>query len=114
MTNILNQVQEFIENTTGNPETQKELLNLKKELAKKVIEKFKSEKWNLLLSTKFGENAVEDYLVKEDIFDAATDHLWENSVLILLDGLPELKDIREKLNNAKTSEQLKDLETEIL
>lgn len=114
MEKLINQVQEFVKKVSDNPETQEELLNLKKDLAKKVIEKFKSEKWNLLLSTELGEKAVENYLVKENIFDIFTDALLENSVLVLVDELPQLKEIREKLNKAETSEQLKDLETEIL
>lgn len=112
MTNILNQVQEFIESVTGNPKTNQELLTLKKELANSIVEKLEKENPDILLS--LDKELVAEYLVHEGIMDGLKDSILEKTLLKLSKLAPQLTTWREQINTIKTAEQLKDLETEIL
>lgn len=112
MTNILNQVQEFVESVTSAPETNEELLTLKKELANSIVEKLEKENPDILLS--LDKELVAEYLVHEGIMDGLKDSILEKTLLKLSKLAPQLTTWREQINTIKTAEQLKDLETEIL
>lgn len=112
MTNLLNQVQEFVETITNPAETGEELLTLKKELANNIVEKLGKENPDLLIH--LDKELVAEYLVHEGLMDGLKDSILEKTLLQLSKFAPQLTAWREQINNIGTPEQLKKLEAEIL
>lgn len=112
MANMIDAIKGIVESINENPEIKEELLNLKKELANEIIAKFEEEKPDLMLT--IGRDLVSDYLIDEGWSDKIHDALVEKGIESLSSQAPELKEIREKLNKAKTEEELKHLKAEII
>lgn len=112
MANMIDAIKDIVESFQENSETKEELLNLKKELANEIITKFEEEKPDLVVS--LGKDIISDYLVDEWWSDKIHDAVVEKGLESLSTQAPELKKIREKLNKAKTADQLNKLKSEIL
>ena len=98
-----------------NQETKEELLQLKKEMATRVVDKMEEKKWELSFS--FGNNMLVDkdmlvdYLVDdEDMMDSLSDEL----VLWYLISSDELRNLRSEIENLKTAAELKDFEEKLI
>ena len=91
--------------------TQEELVELKTDLAKAVVEKMKEK--DPLSIVGIADDMVVDYLVSEWFFDAIKDNMMGKALeLSSLHGL--LSEIREKLKKVDTKEQLDQLRAEVL
>lgn len=93
-------------------ETSENLLTLKKELAEEYIKKMEKEKSDLFLS--IGRDSVVDYLVDEGFTDGIHDAVVEQALNSLSWLSWDLKNFREKLNNAATEQEITDLKNQIL
>ena len=93
-------------------ETSENLLVLKKELAEEYIKKMEKEKSDLFLS--IGRDSVVDYLVDEGFTDGIHDAVVEQALNSLSWLSWDLKNFREKLNNAATEQEIADLKNQIL
>lgn len=93
-------------------ETSENLLTLKKELAEEYIKKMEKEKSDLFLS--IGRDSVVDYLVDEGFTDGIHDAVVEQALNSLSWLSWDLKNFREKLNNAATEQEIADLKNQIL
>lgn len=93
-------------------ETSENLLTLKKELAEEYIKKMEKEKSDLFLS--IGRDSVVDYLVDEGFTDGIHDTVVEQALNSLSWLSWDLKNFREKLNNAATEQEIADLKNQIL
>lgn len=96
-----------------NDETSDELLDLKKDLASKIVDKLLEK--DLSISSYLFKWSIADYLVNDDTFsDKVHDELlmwnfWKEAWIIT----PELKKYREMISNAKTKDDLENLKTTI-
>ncbi len=96
-----------------NNETLDELLELKKDLASKIVDKLLEKDLNI--SSYLFKWSIANYLVNDDTFsDKVHDelliwNLWEETWIIT----PEQKKYREMINNAKTKDDLENLKTTI-
>ena len=93
-------------------ETSENLLTLKKELAEEYIKKMEKEKSDLFLS--IGRDSVVDYLMDEGFTDGIHDAVVEQALNSLSWLSWDLKNFREKLNNAATEQEIADLKNQIL
>lgn len=93
-------------------ETSENLLTLKKELAEEYIKKMEKEKSDLFLS--IGRDSVVDYLMDEGFTDGIHDAVVEQALNSLSWLSWDLKNFREKLNNATTEQEIADLKNQIL
>lgn len=93
-------------------ETSENLLTLKKELAEEYIKKMEKEKSDLFLS--IGRDSVVDYLMDEGFTDGTHDAVVEQALNSLSWLSWDLKNFREKLNNAATEQEIADLKNQIL
>ena len=93
-------------------ETSENLLTLKKELAEEYIKKMEKEKSDLFLS--IGRDSVVDYLMGEGFTDGIHDAVVEQALNSLSWLSWDLKNFREKLNNAATEQEIADLKNQIL
>jgi len=93
-------------------ETSENLLTLKKELAEEYIKKMEKEKSDIFLS--IGRDSVVDYLVDEGFTDGIHDVVVEQALNSLSWLSWDLKNFREKLNNAATEQEIADLKNQIL
>lgn len=104
-----------IENITGevmkDPESESHLQDLRKEIAESYIQKLEKKNPDLFLL--LGKDLVVDYLVDDRFMDSIHDVLVEQTLGILSDHTSDLKNFREKLNNATTEEALSTLKSEI-
>jgi len=96
-----------------------ELLNLKKEMAWRVLDKMQEKKWDILLSLK--KDMVVDYLVDEWangfidwILDSISDELILDKVVNISSFSQQLKDLRDNLSKVTTQAALNDLETRVI
>lgn len=93
-------------------ETSENLLTLKKELAEEYIKKMEKEKSDIFLS--IGRDSVVDYLMDEGFTDGIHDAVVEQALNSLSWLSWDLKNFREKLNNAATEQEIADLKNQIL
>lgn len=94
--------------------TSEELLQLKKEMANRVVDKMQEKKWDLVLS--LWKEMIVDYLVDEGwMDDALSDELvlW-NLIWVLSSSSEDLKNLRGEIVNLKTAEELKSFEERLL
>ena len=90
-------------------ETSENLLTLKKELAEEYIKKMEKEKF-----LSIGRDSVVDYLMDEGFTDGIHDAVVEQALNSLSWLSWDLKNFREKLNNAATEQEIADLKNQIL
>ena len=88
-------------------ETEDQLLELKKELAERMADKF----WNKDIFMIFWKDLVVDYLVDEWTLDKLNDAFKGWILNIFSSSMEELKNLRQKIKDAKTEEDLKALES---
>lgn len=97
-----------------------QILKLKKDIADKYVEKIKSEQWMWITSMIIWEGDVlKDYLVSEDLWDKISDAVkWKfmESIFAKVDKkmFDELKEVKLKIDAAKTEIELTALENEII
>jgi len=93
--------------------TSDELIQLKKEMANRVIDKMQEKKWDFSFS--IGKDMIVDYLVDEGLKDSLKDELilW-NLLNVFTSSSDDLKNLRGEIVNLKTAEELKDFEEKLI
>ena len=112
MSSLGDALKEIVTNLKKDSETEEKLQELRKELAESYVQKIEKEKPDLFLS--IGRDSVVDYLVDEGFTDGIHDAVVEQALNSLSSLSWDLKNFREKLNNATTEQEIADLKNQIL
>ena len=112
MSSLGDALKEIVTNLKKDSETEEKLQELRKELAESYVQKIEKEKPDLFLS--IGRDSVVDYLVDEGFTDGIHDAVVEQALNSLSSLSWDLKNFREKLNNAATEQEIADLKNQIL
>lgn len=114
MADLADKIADFIDSKLDwNLGTSEELIQLKKEMATRVVDKIQEKKSDMVLSV--GKDMIVDYLVDEWIQDSISDELilW-NLIDVFSTSSWDLKTLREEIAKLKTQESLQAFEEKIL
>ncbi len=114
MADLADKIADFIDSKLDwNLGTSEELIQLKKEMATRVVDKMQEKKSDMVISV--GKDMIVDYLVDEWIQDSISDELilW-NLIDVFSTSSWDLKTLREEIAKLKTQESLQAFEEKIL
>lgn len=113
MANLLESIKDLLSSEKEADTTSKELIQLKKEVAQKVVDDVEKRHPDLFVST--SKDLIADYLVSDGFWDSVMDNLvLENTVLKMTNQAQKFQQVKEQIDQAKTREELKQLEDSIL
>ena len=113
MANLLESIKDLLSSEKESDTTSKELIQLKKEVAQKVVDDVEKRHPDLFVSA--SKDLIADYLVSDGFWDSVMDNLvLENTVLKMTNQAQKFQQVKEQIDQAKTREELKQLEDSIL
>lgn len=113
MANLLESIKDLLSSEKEADTTSKELIQLKKEVAQKVVDDVEKRHPDLFVSA--SKDLIADYLVSDGFWDSVMDNLvLENTVLKMTNQAQKFQQVKEQIDQAKTREELKQLEDSIL
>ena len=113
MANLLESIKDLLSSEKESDTTSKELIQLKKEVAQKVVDDVEKRHPDLFVSA--SKDLIADYLVSDGFWDSVMDNLvLENTVLKMTNQAQKFQQVKEQIDQAKTREELKELEDSIL
>ena len=113
MANLLESIKDLLSSEKESDTTSKELIQLKKEVAQKIVDDVEKRHPDLFVSA--SKDLIADYLVSDGFWDSVMDNLvLENTVLKMTNQAQKFQQVKEQIDQAKTREELKQLEDSIL
>ena len=102
-----------VKESFNNDEIDNSLIELKKEMAWRIVDKMQEKKWDLMLW--LWKDMVVDYLVDEWGLDSISDEIVVWKILDIFElSLEELTHLRDDISNTTTESDLQSLETRII
>ena len=114
MAGLVESISNLIEGSAEwSEEAKEELIQLKKEMATRVVDKMQEKKWDLAFS--LGKDMLVDYLVDEWMKDWLVDELvlW-NIIEMLSTSSEDLTVLREQIELSKSKDSLNELEEKVI